>query len=196
MNGTPTCVIVSGRPGSGKTTLAGKLSQRLYLPKLSRDEIKEGYVNTFRVRHDQLPKETNGCVNELFFETTLSLLRGDVSLVIEAAFQHKLWRLVVPRIQEVARAVVVICDLDAETSARRHLARGLRDPKREFFHGDKRVSLYRQTGQFAPGGEYDAPHFDLPTLRVSTVDGYGPGLDEIESFIELGADGTALDEPR
>ena len=130
-----------------------------------------------------LPADTNGRVNELFFETTLYLLKGKVSVVIQAAFKHKLWSVVVPRIQEVAHPHIVICELDAETSARRHLERGLEDPNREFFHGDRRVSLYRETGQFLPGGDYDAPRFDVPTLRVSTYDGYVPGIDEIVDFI-------------
>jgi len=182
MDATPKCIIVSGRPGSGKTTLAGELSRRLYLPKVSRDEIKEGYVSTFGVKHDQLPKDTNGTVNEVFFETILNLLKGSVSVVVEAAFQHKLWELVVPQIQQVARTFIVICELDAETSARRHLERGLSDPNREYFHGDRRVAIYRQTGQFSPGGPYDAPHFDVPTLRVSTRDGYTPGIESIIEF--------------
>jgi len=65
------------------------------------------------------------------------------------------------------------------------LERGLKDPNREFFHGDKRVSIYRETGHFAfdPDGTYDAPHFDVPTLRVSTSDGYEPKLETIEEFI-------------
>lgn len=153
------------------------------MPKVSRDEVKEGYVNTFGVKHDQLPTDTNGVVNEVFFETTLYLLKGNVSVVIEAAFSHRIWSLVVPRIEEVSQPVIVICELDAETSARRHLERGLKDPHREFFHGDKRVSIYRETGRFSPGKPYDAPHFDVPTLVVSTRDGYAPGLEEIESFI-------------
>ena len=179
----PKCIIVSGRPGSGKTTLAGELSRKLYLPKLSRDEFKEGYVNTFNVKHDQLPEDTKGKVNALFFDSTLYLLKGNVSIVIEAAFQHKLWCSVVPRIQKIAQLLIVICDLDAETSAKRHLERGLEDPKREFFHSDRRVSVYRKTGQILPGGDYDAPHFDVPTLCVSTCDGYKPGIEGIVDFI-------------
>jgi predicted kinase len=97
MDARPKCIIVSGRPGSGKTTLAGELSRRLYLPKVSRDEIKEGYVSTFGVKHDQLPEDTNSKVNEIFFATALGLLRSGVSVVLEAAFQHKVWNLVVPR---------------------------------------------------------------------------------------------------
>jgi predicted kinase len=182
MDPKPQCIIISGRPGSGKSTLAGELSRKLYLPKVSRDELKEGYVNTFGVKHDGLPEDTNGRVNEVFFETTLGLLQGKVSVVIEAAFQHRVWSLIVPRIRQVAQLCVVICDLDAETSARRHLERGLHDPSREFFHGDRSVTTYRETGQLPSAGPYDAPRFDVPTLRVRTENGYAPGLEEIEEF--------------
>lgn len=187
MNQRPKCIIISGRPGSGKTTLSQRLSEILYLPRLSRDEIKEGYVNTFGVKHDQLPKETNGMVNQVFFAAALGLLRGNVSVIIEAAFQHKNWNLIVPSIQEVAHLYVLICNLDAETSARRHLERGLRDSKREFYHGDKRVAIFRETGKFSPGGNYDAPRFEVPTLWVSTQDGYDPDLPAIQAFI-IGAE--------
>ena len=163
--------------------MAGELSKRLYLPKVSRDEIKEGYVGTFGVRHDQLPKETNGTVNELFFDTVLSLLEGKVSVVAEAAFQHKLWVSAISRLRNVSRVFIVVCDLDAETSARRHLERGLADPNREFYHGDRRVGLYRETGRFSPGAPYDAPDFDVPTLRVSTLAGYVTGIDRIVEFV-------------
>jgi predicted kinase len=186
----PRCIVVTGRPGAGKTTLAGELSRRLHLPKLSRDELKEGYVNTFGRKHDELPQDTNARVNELFFETTLYLLKGGVSLVVEAAFQHAVWKRVVPRIREVARPVVIICDLDAETSARRHLERGLRDPQREFFHGDRRVAIYRETGRIEPGGEYEEPRFDVPTLRVCTRDGYSPPLEEVLEFARNAPDGS------
>ncbi len=194
MDKKPKCIVVTGRPGSGKTTLAGELSRRMCLPKISRDEIKEGYVNTFGVKHDQLPKDTNGVVNEVFFETVLGLLRGNVSVLVEAAFQHKLWDLVIPRITEIARTHIIVCECGAEMSARRHLERGLADPKREFFHGDKRVAIFRETGKFEPGGEYVPPTYDVPTLTVSTIDGYEPGLDEVVEFVGSDAVGVAKKE--
>jgi len=184
VNHKPKCIIICGRPGSGKTTLAGQLSQRLYLPKISRDEIKEGYVNTFGIKHDQLPKDTNGIVNEVFFATTLQFLQNNVSLIIEAAFQHGNWNLVVPNIIKVAQVIIVICDLDAEASAKRHLERGLKDSNREFFHGDKRVSIYKETGKFSAGGPFNAPNYEVPTLRISTLNGYDPSLDKIVEFIK------------
>jgi len=189
----PKCILITGRPGSGKTTLSAKLSERLYLPRLSRDRFKEGYVNTFNMKHDSLPKETNGIVNEVFFEVVITMLKGKVSLVIEAAFQHKNWNLVVPSILEIADLRILICDLDSETSARRHLERGLANPKREFYHGDKRVAVYRQTGHFAPGGKYDPPIYDVPTLCVNTKNGYDPGIEVIEKFITSAQQGGEPD---
>jgi hypothetical protein len=64
------------------------------------------------------------------------------------------------------------------------LKRGLADPNREFYHGDKRVAIFRETGKFEPGGEYIPPEYDVPTLRVSTIDGYVPSLEEIIQFVK------------
>ena len=130
------------------------------------------------MKHDRLPKDTNGMVNEVFFETILNLLKGNVSILVEAAFQHKLWDLVVPRINEIALTYIIVCELGAEISARRHLERGLADPNREFYHGDKRVVIFRETGEYIP------PEYDVPTLRVSTTDGYMPSLEEIVKFVK------------
>ncbi|MBA4125068.1 MAG: hypothetical protein H0X72_21705 [Acidobacteria bacterium] len=42
MNSKPKCIIVTGRAGAGKTTLSKKLGRQLWMPVISRDEIKEG----------------------------------------------------------------------------------------------------------------------------------------------------------
>ena len=91
MNRKPKCIIVTGRPGLGKITLAKKLGERLCMPVISRDEIKEGYVNTYGVKQDQLPPDTNALVSNLFFEIVNQYLAGNISVIIEAAFQHKVW---------------------------------------------------------------------------------------------------------
>lgn len=179
MNSKPKCIIVTGRPGSGKTSLSKKLAERLWMPVISRDEIKEGYVNTHGVKHNQLPSDTNGVVTNFFFEIVNQYLAGKISVVIEAAFQHKVWEPRMPKILDLGAPFIVVCSVDGMVAAERHLQRGLDDPSREFFHGDERVSIYRKTGVMSPPGNYIAPDFNVPTVHVSTEGQYSPSIDEI-----------------
>jgi hypothetical protein len=59
----------------------------------------------------------------------------------------------------------------------------LNDPNREFYHGDKRVAVYRERGILEPPSDYNPPAFDLPTIEVSTLDGYSPPLSVIREFV-------------
>jgi hypothetical protein len=154
------------------------------MPVISRDEIKEGYVNTFGVKHDQLPTNTNGIVSDFFFDIVCQYLASKVSVIIEAAFQHEVWEPRVPKILEISIPHFIVCSIDGEVAAKRHLQRGLTDPNRGFYHGDKRVSVYRATGEIASPGQYVAPNFSVPTIHVLTEHDYSPSLDEIVHQIQ------------
>ena len=149
------------------------------MPVISRDEIKEGYVNTFGVKHNQLPSNTNGIVSNSFFTIVYQYLTSKVSIIIEAAFQHKVWESKLPKILDVSNPYFVVCTIDGEMAARRHLFRGLSDPGREFYHGDKSIAVYRTTGEMTPPVHYVAPNFEVPTIHVLTESDYSPCLDEI-----------------
>ena len=170
---------MTGRPGAGKATICKLLSKRLWMPVLSRDEIKEGYVNTFGIKHDELSADTNAVTTNFFFDAVDLYLENKVSTIIEAAFQHKVWEPRLAKIAELANPFMIICSVDAETAANRHLQRGLNEPEREFYHGDKRVGVYRETGVMLPASDYETPHFDVPTVHVSTDGEYSPTIDEI-----------------
>lgn len=182
MSGKPICIVVTGRPGAGKSTLSKELGRLLYMPVISRDEIKEGYVNTFGIRHDELPSDSNKIVTEIFFDTISFLLARKISLIVEAAFQHPVWQFRMDALTTSARVCFVICSVDRDIAARRHLQRGLNDPNREYYHGDKRVAVYREQGILKSDGDYHSPTFNLPTIEVSTLDGYSPTLGTVCDF--------------
>ncbi len=89
-----------------------------------------------------------------------------------------------PQILELSHPYIIVCSVNIETAAQRHLQRGLANPRREFYHEDKRVSLYRATGEIGTPQPYVTPNFDVPTLHVSTENDYSPGLDEITHQIQ------------
>jgi adenylate kinase family enzyme len=184
INRKPKCIIVTGRAGAGKTTLAKKLGERLWMPVISRDEIKEGYVNTFGVKHDELPPDTDALVSDFFFATVNQYLANKISVVIEAAFQHKVWEFRMPKILELGSPMIVLCSVDDTVAAKRHLQRGLDNPNREFYHNDNRVVHYRKTGEFLSPASYVMPEFDVPTIKVSTEGEYVPCIDEIVKQIQ------------
>ena len=64
-------------------------------------------------------------------------------------------------------------------TSQRPLERAIENPEREFYHGDNRAVHYKQTGEILAPAPYDPPKFDIPTIEVSTDDGYHPSLEEI-----------------
>ena len=176
----PRLIVVTGRPGSGKTTLTRGLSRAVRCPAVCRDEIREGLVNTTGVPArpgDDAARQ----VFEAFFDTVGLLVGRRITIVAEAAFQHRLWAAKLEALRAAADVRIVVCEVDPLLARARDLERGSADPGRVWFHGDPAVQAARE-GRELPIAGYEPPRLDVPTLRVDTSDGYRPGLDAIVGF--------------
>ena len=172
----PKLIIITGRPGSGKSTLSHLIAKEIRCPLISRDEIKEGYINTVKTEHNKLPKEKNKKVYDTFFNTIEQLLDSDITIIAEAAFQHKVWIKKYDTLKQKSNIKVIICKTDPKLANKRYLERKERDPLREYFHGDPTVSMEND-------GPYEIIKIPEPTLEVETTDNYNPNLSTITSFI-------------
>ena len=176
---TPALIIVSGPPGSGKTTLAHKIARAVGCPAVCRDEIKEGMVHA-------TPGFVGGAGDDLtrrtlpvFFEVIELLLKAGVTTVAEAAFQEHVWRPRLTPLLGLATARIVHCVVDPEVAFERVLRRNASEGARRA-HNDPgpagRADYLRRYREF------NRVNLGAGSIEVDTTSGYRPGMAEIVAF--------------
>jgi predicted kinase len=176
----PFVVVLSGAPGSGKTTLGWQLSRLLHVPFLSRDDTKTGLHVTHRSDDPAETLRFSIDAFETFYATARFLVEAGVSVIIEAAFHAGISERSIAELAARADIVHIALITDPTIALHRYRERalaGLRHPAHddlryadEMASGRKDVSIYQIS-------------IPQPTLLVNGADGWSPPLTDMAEFV-------------
>jgi hypothetical protein len=181
-------VVVTGAPGSGKSTLGAELSGALRVPFLARDDVRGGLFFTtgaWQARPGRVPTSEESVEAFLRIVETAASLR--VSCIVEYVVRQE--RPVdLERLSSVADCVVVLteCRDPLERFASRNRKDRLlnRQPVLEALgHATIHEHTSEAVTRMRSVVDEMRTDFGIPTLRVNTDDGYQPGLDAILDFV-------------
>lgn len=180
--GWPRLIVVSGAPGAGKTTLAHALAEALLCPAICRDQIKDGLVLGSTDRSPAADEEATARANEAFFTASELLIGAGVTVVIEAAFQHRLWVAGLASLIQRATVRVIRCSADAALARERIERRLEADRSRREAHADAALLDRLDRGDVSLDAWAPLVLPGVPTLVVDTSDKYVPSLEAVVAF--------------
>lgn len=169
----PLFIIVSGAPGSGKTTFAGKLAAHMRLLHIERDRAFDAMQYTYAPR--VFSREKDGI--PLFHELIASLLKTQTSIVVDATLYKGKSEKDIIQFHQNADMINIHCRStnEHERFYKREVARAGKVPDWLPAHMPKLDEIYDLVRE--------PLKLNCPLIKVDTTASYSPAIHEIAERI-------------
>jgi cytidylate kinase len=169
-------IYVSGAPGSGKTTLAKRLSDELYIPHVSSDLVQGG-IELTQPNHDR-----KTAITSAFIPLMIDMAQKQISFIVDQVLQKDTAKTnIIDKL--VPHANVVCIHVQSSDPIGRFISRvetsELPDIIRRRELLLERAKYHRKNLVNTAG----VIELGIPTIVVNADYGYDPSLDDILKFI-------------
>jgi predicted kinase len=168
MTPLPALVVVTGPPGAGKSTIAAALRERLGLPLIAKDALKEVLGDALEFAGDRHESRRLGVATfHVQFAVLRELLAAGVSVIAEGNFSADWFQTLPP-----AHVTQVHVTASPETLRERMLAR---DVHRHPVHYDREAA--EEITERTASGEWEPLPLEGRLIRIDTTT--WPDLEEV-----------------
>ncbi len=124
-------IIIAGKPAAGKTTYARHIAEKLNLPFIGKDNIKEKLHDVIKFETSRANSRLYGNASyAVFFHFAECLMKAGVPLVLESNFTVECKDILEPLVEKYGyRALTVMFDADMRVLHERFLKRDVTDER-------------------------------------------------------------------
>lgn len=165
----PLIVVVSGAPGSGKTTLAHAIAQHLRIPHIPRDEIMRGIEMTHGGAIDKA-----GLGIETYYTILAAMREANISFVTDGTIYKGISE------QDIkSRLVPHATVINVHARAKDEHERFIKREKERQGWSDEWVAGHRQRLEEIYHQTVDPLDLGVPLIEVDATSEYNPSIDQI-----------------